>query len=80
MMNLRCENGILFGTLEDGVLEVKCRSRRCGHRAGVVVLHQFDILVGPDGQLTGELKGTKQFKDPTNREETCDEHSSLRSA
>lgn len=58
-MEIRCDNGILFGRLEDGVLEVKCRSRRCGHEAGVVVIHQFDLM-------TGELKGTLKFKDPAN--------------
>lgn len=40
---LRCPNGILFGTFDDGIIEVKCRSARCGARAGVVILHRFDI-------------------------------------
>lgn len=59
-MEVRCDNGILFGIIEDGVLEVRCRSNRCGHEAGTVVLHQFDLK-------TGEQKGTLQFKDPANQ-------------
>lgn len=63
-MELRCDNGILFGVIlpEEGLLEVKCRSRRCGHEAGVVVLHRFDLK-------TGEPKGTLQFKNPSMRKE-----------
>lgn len=77
-MDLRCNNGILFGTLEDGVLEVKCRSRRCGHEAGSVVLHRFDLT-------TGELKGTLMFKNPAEKKEVKGDGStghraSLRSA
>jgi len=59
-MQLRCENGILFGVvLPNGQLEVKCRSRRCGHQAGVVVLHRFDLATGQ------EVAGSpKQYRDP----------------
>lgn len=57
-MDLRCANGIKFGELVDGLIEVKCRSVRCGAIAGVVVLHQFD-------PLSGELVATKRFRDPT---------------
>lgn len=77
-MDLRCANGILFGTVDDGVIEVKCRSRRCGHEAGSVVLHRFDLM-------TGELKGTKKFRNPANKKEVKGDGSlkhrtSLRSA
>ena len=60
-MDLRCENGIKFGEIipEESLVEVKCRSRRCGHEAGSVVIHRFDLE-------TGELKGTLKFKDPAN--------------
>ncbi len=60
-MDLRCDNGILFGQVlpEEGLIEVKCRSRRCGHGVGEVVLHRFDLS-------TGELKGTLKFKNPSN--------------
>lgn len=61
-MELRCGNGIKFGDLVDGVLEVKCRSSRCGHRSGSVILHRFDTL-------TGELLESRQFKDPAYRKE-----------
>jgi hypothetical protein len=59
-MELRCENGIKFGDLNDGVIEVKCRSSRCGHGVGSVVIHRFD-------SLSGELLETKRFRDPANR-------------
>lgn len=56
---LRCPNQILFGELDqgDGVLEVKCRSARCGAGAGKVILHRFDIH-------TGNFLETKVFLDP----------------
>lgn len=57
-IELRCENKILFGMLGDGVLEVKCRSNRCGARPGIVVLHRFSAL-------DGSALGTRMFKDPT---------------
>lgn len=56
-MDLRCPHGIKFGDLDDGVIEVKCRSARCGAGFGVVVLHQFNVV-------TGEFVGTKRFRDP----------------
>lgn len=56
-MDLRCENGIKFAVLEDGVLEFKCRSRRCGSQPGVVVLHRFSAF-------TGEDLGTRRFREP----------------
>lgn len=47
-MELRCESKkhgevIIPGT---GVLEISCDSRFCGKRAGVIVLHKFDISSG----------------------------------
>lgn len=65
-MELRCDN-ILHGVLQDGLLEVKCRSRFCGSRHGVVIIHQFD-------PLTGVLVDTKRYKDTPviNREEQGD--------
>lgn len=56
-MELRCHAQILHGILVDGLLEVKCKSRRCGHENGVIVLHRFDTI-------TGELVETLHFKDP----------------
>lgn len=55
--DLRCDNGILFGRLTDGVVEVKCRSSFCGHERGVVVIHRFSTL-------TGDLLETLRFRDP----------------
>jgi hypothetical protein len=56
-MIIRCEGRIHGEITDEGVIEVKCRSERCGARAGVVVLHRFD-------QETGELIETKRFSDP----------------
>ena len=76
MTDLRCDNGILFGILDDGVIEIKCRSRRCGHERGVVVIHRFSAQ-------TGDLMGTLHFKDPNRKEGEIDaagNSTSLRSA
>lgn len=77
-MEIRCDAKILFGVIEGNILEVKCRSRRCGHEAGTVVIHRFDLT-------TGEQKGTLQFKDPANQKGVSEDgdrrhFSSLRSA
>ena len=65
MTDLRCNNSILFGFVDDNVLEVKCRSSRCGAGKGVVVLHRFDIA-------TGRLLSTNRYKNPATRR-TIDE-------
>lgn len=55
-IELRCDmrlHGFLSG---DGVLEIACRSRLCGHEPGVLVIHQFDVH-------TGEFLGTNRYKD-----------------
>jgi hypothetical protein len=54
-MEMRCDHK-LHGVVEDGVIEVKCGSSLCGKRPGVVVIHRFNAL-------TGELVGTKLYKD-----------------
>lgn len=61
-MELRCPNR-KFGVVTDatnGSFEVACRSRECGKRPGVVVLHTFDLR-------SGELVATRQFADPQRR-------------
>lgn len=77
MQELRCDNRILFGRLdttdESLVLEVACRSRRCGYEAGVVIIHRFDLS-------TGNLMGTKKFRNPTGKEAEGRDYTSLRSA
>jgi hypothetical protein len=55
-MDLRCPNGIKFGEIDEGLIEVKCRSSRCGAGTGVVVLHRFD-------PRTGILVETKRFRE-----------------
>lgn len=57
MSELRCNNDILFGILDGDFIDVKCRSARCGHGAGIVVIHRFDLA-------NGVLLYTSRFKDP----------------
>lgn len=57
MMDLRCDNSILFGVVDESTIEVKCRSARCGAGQGIVVLHRFDIR-------TGALLSTASYKNP----------------
>ncbi len=57
MSDLRCDNGIMFGVLDDGFLDVKCRSSYCGHAPGAVVIHRFDLA-------SGKLLYTSRYKDP----------------
>lgn len=59
-MDLRCPNGKLHGKIIDkatGELDVACDNRLCGKRAGVVVIHRFDLS-------TGKVIKTKQYQDP----------------
>lgn len=63
MKEIRCPEGILFGLLPvEGVLEVKCRSNRCGAGSGVIVLHRFAL---PGGALIE----TRMYKDAEMRKE-----------
>lgn len=58
MTELRCDSGILHAVLTDeGYLEVKCRSNRCGKERGVVVIHRFNAQ-------TGNLIETRRFQEP----------------
>lgn len=53
---LRCP-GRLYGVITDeGLIEVKCRSYKCGASPEVVVFHYFD----PETQ---EITKTKKFQD-----------------
>ena len=63
MAELRCPSK-KHAELADGLIEVKCNSRFCGARDGVVVLHRFDAL-------TGDLVVTNQFKDPKKGIRAC---------
>lgn len=73
-MELRCPSKLHGILTEDGVVEVKCASRFCGHEAGTVVLHRFNAV-------TGELVNTVQFKDPRKERGDGSRHSpAVRSA
>mgnify|MGYP000878768628 CR=1 FL=1 len=55
-MELRCQAKLHGLIHEHNLLEVKCNSRFCGARPGVVVLHYFDLS-------NGEMVETKRFSD-----------------
>lgn len=55
MVDLRCVRK--HAELNDGLIEIRCRSVHCGFRAGILVIHKFD-------SLTGELLETNRFRDP----------------
>lgn len=69
---LRCDSKILHGKILEGVVEVSCRSARCGKTAGVTVLHRFNLT-------TGELLDTRVFARPSevkhNHERSCPSNS-----
>lgn len=72
-MDLRCDNRILHGVInEDGEIEVRCRSGKCGHRSGVIVIHKFNVV-------TGELVKTSVFAEPLERS-NANGNRSIRSA
>lgn len=77
MIELKCKSGRLLGTLENGAIEIACRSARCGKEPGVTVIHRFDAH-------TGESLGTRRFTQPTLTKGvnngTRNEGSALRSA
>lgn len=60
-MDLRCPHK-KHGEVLEGIVEVRCKSRLCGARPGLIILHQFDIS-------TGEMVGTMKLKDPNSRKE-----------
>jgi hypothetical protein len=60
-MELRCPANVLFGIISDdanGMLEVKCRGKWCGHKSGVVVLHKFDLS-------NGKIVENQKYRDPS---------------
>lgn len=61
MEELRCPNKLHGLILDEDVLEVKCDSRFCGARKGVVVLHRFNVS-------TGKLIQTLRYADPASKE------------
>ena len=56
-MDVRCPSRIHFTVNDDGLIEVKCRSKHCGAGAGTVVIHQFD-------PMTRELVKTNRYQEP----------------
>lgn len=56
-MELRCPAVKHAELTETGLVEVSCRSRWCGKKPGIVILHRFNAE-------TGELVETLKFKAP----------------
>lgn len=54
---LRCKEGKLFGILVEGVLEVRCQSKFCGHAPGVAIIHRFSLE-------TGEMLSDRRYRVP----------------
>lgn len=67
MRELRCSGNKLHAiVIEDqsepsGVIEISCDSRFCGKKAGVVILHRFNLSTG---SFT-----TERYSEPTYRKE-----------
>lgn len=55
MRELRCAAKKHANVIGDNIVEIKCNSRFCGAKRGVIVLHSFDLR-------TDELLDTKKFK------------------
>ena len=55
--DLRCEFIKHAELISPGVIEFKCRSKKCGHGPGIVVIHRFDAM-------TGEMIATNVYRDP----------------
>lgn len=57
-VQLRCD-GTLFGLLSDDrtTVEVKCKRRKCGYAAGIIILHTLSLE-------TGQVISTKRFREP----------------
>lgn len=56
-LELRCPVKLLGRITQEGLIELKCNSNRCGAGRGVVVLHRWD-------PTTGLLKETEKYRDP----------------
>jgi hypothetical protein len=58
-MELRCDSGRLHGYVIEasGILEVSCRSTRCGKKIGVVVVHRFNLS-------SGQVISTRLYSEP----------------
>lgn len=59
---LRCASRVHGQIVSPDVIEVRCHSRYCGKRAGMVILHRFEIS-------TGKLLDTKEYKSIELKEE-----------
>jgi hypothetical protein len=56
MIDLRCPSKKHGSVIGKDVVEVKCNSRFCGARRGVIVLHRFNTV-------SGDLLDTKRYKE-----------------
>lgn len=63
-VDLSCESKKHAVLVAPGIIEVKCSSRFCGAKSGVVVLHRFDTT-------TGALVGTTRYKTPLTKDKVA---------
>jgi hypothetical protein len=56
MLDLRCPSKKHGSIVGNNVVEVKCGSRFCGAKRGVIVLHRFNTQ-------SGELLDTKRYRE-----------------
>lgn len=71
-MELRCA-AKLHGILEGEFVEIKCGSKFCGAKPGVVVLHRFNLH-------TGALVETRKYQDPAHLGRSASGHRNERAA
>jgi hypothetical protein len=60
--DLRCDSKKFGELLDENVIEIKCSSRFCGAKAGVIVLHRFDTK-------SGKMLETIRFREPDRGED-----------
>jgi hypothetical protein len=59
-VEIRCRSRILGIIQNDGTMEIKCSSSKCGASRGVVVFHYVDLQ-------TGRVVETKKYRDPQSK-------------
>lgn len=73
MTELRCDHAMHAIITDEGDIEVVCRSRYCGSRSGVVVLHRFS-------SQSGKLLSTRKYRNPKREGGELNGSSDLRTA
>lgn len=72
-IDIRCPSKKFAVLVDENTLEIKCSSRFCGAKPGVVVLHRYNTQ-------TGELLDTSKYKDPERKTNGIGNSTSVRTA